>query len=136
MLKVEKLSSTEPEKTLLLSFREMNTDSITDKSLSSTTVQYATQPKAPTDKKSKKKKNPSSSKPTSTYVRHSKQKKPVVGLSIVEEPVATVDITISLEASKSAEDVANQPSTASIEKEHETLVDESLKDLLAIHSSI
>ncbi|GJX06156.1 hypothetical protein Tco_0194088, partial [Tanacetum coccineum] len=70
MLKVAKLSTIEPEKTLLLSSGEVNADSTADKSLSETVVQSTTQPKAPTDKKSKKKKIPYSSKPKiSHYIR-------------------------------------------------------------------
>ncbi|GJT77274.1 retrovirus-related pol polyprotein from transposon TNT 1-94 [Tanacetum coccineum] len=52
---------------------EVNTDSTTDKSLSGTAMQSATQSKAPTDKKSKKKKIPSSSEPkTSQYEQETK----------------------------------------------------------------
>ncbi|GJR55697.1 hypothetical protein Tco_1406218 [Tanacetum coccineum] len=76
MLKVAKLSTIEPEKTLLLSSGEGNADSTADKSLFETVVQSTTQPKAPTDKKSKKKKIPSSSEPKiSHYIRHRKSKK-------------------------------------------------------------
>ncbi|GJS41755.1 hypothetical protein Tco_0566798 [Tanacetum coccineum] len=61
-LKVVKLSTTKPEKTLLLSFGELNADSSTDQSLSAIDVQSATQSKAATSKKSKKMKITSSSK--------------------------------------------------------------------------
>ncbi|GJY95516.1 hypothetical protein Tco_0511877 [Tanacetum coccineum] len=68
----------------------------------------ASKPKAKNDKKSRKKKTQSSSKPkTSTYVRHAKPKKQVDETQHAEEPVATADITKSLDASKSVEEVAN-----------------------------
>ncbi|GJU15135.1 hypothetical protein Tco_1143101 [Tanacetum coccineum] len=115
MLKVAKLSTTELEKSLLVSFEEMNTDSTADKSLSRTAMQSATQSKAPTNKK---KKIISSSKPnTSTYVRCSGQKKTVTETQHAEEPVATVDTTQSLEASESAEEVANQPKPTTAKKD-------------------
>ncbi|GJT17055.1 hypothetical protein Tco_0875761 [Tanacetum coccineum] len=84
MLKVAKLSTTELEKSLLVSFEEMNTDSTADKSLSRTAMQC------------------------------SGQKKTVTETQHAEEPVATVDTTQSLEASESAEEVANQPKPTTI----------------------
>ncbi|GJX64703.1 hypothetical protein Tco_0299046 [Tanacetum coccineum] len=66
--------------------KAMNTNGTIDKSLSGTTVQSTTQSKAPTDKKSQKKKISSSSEPKAS--------------------------TYSLEASESVEEVANQPSIA------------------------
>ncbi|GJZ11349.1 hypothetical protein Tco_0546108, partial [Tanacetum coccineum] len=76
MLKMVKIN--EFEKSLLLSYGEVNTDSAADKSLSGTTVQSATQSKAPINKELRKKKISSSFEPkTSTNVRHPKQKKPV-----------------------------------------------------------
>ncbi|GJX37704.1 hypothetical protein Tco_0251007 [Tanacetum coccineum] len=68
MLKMAKIN--EFEKSLLLSYREVNTDSAADKSLSGTTVQRP------------------------------KQKKPVTETQHAEEPVATADTTQSLDASK------------------------------------
>ncbi|GJU13626.1 hypothetical protein Tco_1136022 [Tanacetum coccineum] len=53
--------SLDPIKSLFPPFGEVNADDLADKSLSGTSVQPVTQPKAPTDKRSKKKKNPSSS---------------------------------------------------------------------------
>ncbi|GJT39131.1 retrovirus-related pol polyprotein from transposon TNT 1-94 [Tanacetum coccineum] len=125
MLKVAKLSSTEPGKTLLLSSREVNTGSTIDKSYSGIAVQSATQSKAPTDKRSKKKKIPSSSEPkTSTFFKRSKPKKIVVETQRAEEPVATADTTKGLDASESKEE------------EHETKVDENIEDPLATDSGI
>ncbi|GJZ60604.1 hypothetical protein Tco_0616420, partial [Tanacetum coccineum] len=66
MLKVAKLSQ-EPELSLILSSEKVNADDTADKSSSRTFVQPVTQPKAPTDLKSKKKKILPSSKPKSSY---------------------------------------------------------------------
>nr|GEU43242.1 hypothetical protein [Tanacetum cinerariifolium] len=124
-LGVARLSSTEPGKTLLLSSREVNTCSTIDKSLSRINMQSATQSKAPTDKRSKKKKIPSSFEPkTSTFVRRSKPKKTVAETQRAEEPMATTDTTKGLDASESTEE------------EHETKVDENIEDLLATDSGI
>ncbi|GJT54593.1 hypothetical protein Tco_0989647, partial [Tanacetum coccineum] len=115
----------------------------------------ATQPKALTDKKSKKKKNLSSSKPnTSTYVRRFKQMKTVVETQHAEEPVATAETTQSLEASESADKVANWLETTAAKKiitpgvdpensrlckdlqHHAHEIDENLEDPLATDSGI
>ncbi|GJV72134.1 hypothetical protein Tco_1492129 [Tanacetum coccineum] len=70
------------------------------------------QPKAPTEKKLKKKKISSSSKPkTSKNVRRSKPKKIVIETQYTEDSVATIDTTKSLETSESAEDIVNHPKT-------------------------
>nr|GFA69016.1 hypothetical protein [Tanacetum cinerariifolium] len=90
MLKVAKLFQ-EPEQSLILSFGKLNADDVADKSLSRTTVQPITQPKAPTDLKSQKNRIPPSSKPKYSYE--------------------------SLEASKSAEEQVNHPKTAEAKKE-------------------
>nr|GEV80651.1 uncharacterized mitochondrial protein AtMg00810-like [Tanacetum cinerariifolium] len=66
MLKVAKLSK-KPEPSLILSFEKVNADDIADKSSSMNFVQPVTQPNAPTDLKSKKKKIPLSSQPKSSY---------------------------------------------------------------------
>ncbi|GKE63401.1 hypothetical protein Tco_1513768 [Tanacetum coccineum] len=63
MLKVAKLSEELTEQSLILSSEDVNADDGADKSLSRTTVQPITQPKAPTAKKSRKEKNPSSTQP-------------------------------------------------------------------------
>nr|GEV54943.1 retrovirus-related Pol polyprotein from transposon TNT 1-94 [Tanacetum cinerariifolium] len=62
MMKVAKLSK-EPEESLILPFVEVNAEESADKSQSRTNVQPLSQPKAPTAKKPKKKKIPSSTKP-------------------------------------------------------------------------
>ncbi|GKB47614.1 hypothetical protein Tco_0898367, partial [Tanacetum coccineum] len=91
---------------------EVNAHRAADKSLSGTAVQSSTQSKAPTNKKLRKKKIPSSSEPkTSTYVRHPKQKKPVAETQHAEESWATADIIESLDASKPAKEVRSQPET-------------------------
>ncbi|GKA05109.1 hypothetical protein Tco_0684229 [Tanacetum coccineum] len=48
--------------------REVNVDTTADKSLSGTAVQHGPQPKSKTDKKSKKKRNPPSSKPKTSKI--------------------------------------------------------------------
>ncbi|GKF34815.1 hypothetical protein Tco_0108015, partial [Tanacetum coccineum] len=69
MLKVAKLSK-EPDKSLILPSEEMNAEVTADKSQSRTNVQLLSQPKAPTAKKSKKKKIPPLSQPkVSNYSR-------------------------------------------------------------------
>ncbi|GJY68433.1 hypothetical protein Tco_0471415 [Tanacetum coccineum] len=62
MLKVDNLSK-EPEQSLIPSSGEVNADDNADKSLSGTSVQPVTQPKAPTAKKPRKKKIPSLTQP-------------------------------------------------------------------------
>ncbi|GJV15599.1 hypothetical protein Tco_1360922 [Tanacetum coccineum] len=127
MLKVPNISI-KPEQNLILPTKEVNVGNTIDKSLSETTVHPISQPKASTDQKLRKKKISSSSKPkTSKNVRQSKPKKTVVDTQHVEESVATVDATKSLEASKSVEELRNQPKTADAEK---------LRRLLAIDSRI
>ncbi|GJW30222.1 hypothetical protein Tco_0047097 [Tanacetum coccineum] len=95
MLKVAKLSEG-PEQSLIPPSRDVNVDDTADKSLPRTTMQLVTQPKAPTDWMTKKRRIPSSSKPKSPNK-------------------ATADATKSL-ASESAEEQGNQPSTAVAEK--------------------
>ncbi|GJT37686.1 hypothetical protein Tco_0937551 [Tanacetum coccineum] len=95
--------SIETEQTLILPSKEVNTGNTTEKSLFETTVQPVGQPKVSTDKKLRKKKIPSSSKPkTSKNVMQSKPKKTVINTQHAEESVATVDATKSLETSKVA----------------------------------
>ncbi|GJS19824.1 hypothetical protein Tco_0448456, partial [Tanacetum coccineum] len=76
---------------------DVNTDDSTDKSLFETSVQHVTQYKAPTDKKTKRKRIPPSSKPkTSKVFRESPLKEKVANTQPIEEPVATADTTQSL----------------------------------------
>ncbi|GKB40983.1 hypothetical protein Tco_0885925, partial [Tanacetum coccineum] len=93
---------------------EVNGDDTADKSLSETSVPPVTQPKAPTAKRPRKKKIPSStylevlksnriSKSSSTQDTH---------LQLAEEFVVTVDATKSLDAFKSGEVQGNQLGTA------------------------
>ncbi|GJS11321.1 retrovirus-related pol polyprotein from transposon TNT 1-94 [Tanacetum coccineum] len=89
MLKVTNISI-DPKQTLILPPKEVNASNTTDKSLFGTTMQPGYQPKASTDKRSKKKKIPSSSEP-----KTSKN---------------------SLEASESAEELRNQSKPADAEK--------------------
>ncbi|GKD25595.1 hypothetical protein Tco_1231809 [Tanacetum coccineum] len=107
MVKVAKLSI-EPHKTLILSSEEVNSDDTTDKSLSGTAMQSVVQPKAPTGKKSKKKKIASSSDPkTLHWVSKSKSNETVAEAQHVEKLVATADTPKGLDASELAEDVTN-----------------------------
>ncbi|GKD28360.1 hypothetical protein Tco_1239138 [Tanacetum coccineum] len=95
MLKVAKLSE-EPEQSLIPSSKEVNVDDTADKSLSIASVQPVTQPKAPTDLKTKRKRIPPSSKPESQYkVRVISPKKPVAETQHAKVIVATVDATKS-----------------------------------------
>nr|GEV24247.1 hypothetical protein [Tanacetum cinerariifolium] len=90
-------------------------------------MQSTTQSKAPTNKKSKKKKIPCSFEPkTSTYIKRPKHKKPVIDTQHAKEPVATANILESLDTSNLLEEVANQPLTAAIEKADENVVEEKM----------
>ncbi|GJV93573.1 hypothetical protein Tco_1541386 [Tanacetum coccineum] len=107
MVKVAKLSI-EPQKTLILSSEEVNSDDTTDKSLSGTAMQSVVQPKAPTGKKFKKKKIASSSDPKTLHrVSKSKSNETVAEAQHAEKLVATADTPKGLDASESAEDVTN-----------------------------
>ncbi|GJW84366.1 hypothetical protein Tco_0157511 [Tanacetum coccineum] len=107
MLKVANISE-QPEKSLILPLEEVNADTSTDKSLCRTVVQHGAQPKATTDKSSKKKRNPPSSiLRTSKPVRESSLLKQVTDTQPTEETVSTVDATLSLDASESAEEQGN-----------------------------
>ncbi|GJU48403.1 hypothetical protein Tco_1217958 [Tanacetum coccineum] len=93
MCKVTNLSP-EPIKSLIQPSGDANTDDSTGKSLSETSVQYVTQYKAPTDKKTKRKRIPPSSKPkTSKVFRESPLKEKVANTQPTEELVATADTT-------------------------------------------
>nr|GEV93946.1 hypothetical protein [Tanacetum cinerariifolium] len=82
-----------------------------------TTVHSFTQPKAPTALKLKKKIITPSFKRRSSYkVRVILTKNQVTETHHIEETVATVDATQSLDASESAEEQVNQPETAEAEK--------------------
>ncbi|GKD20493.1 hypothetical protein Tco_1222196, partial [Tanacetum coccineum] len=99
MLKVSKLFE-EPKQSLIPPSGEVIVDDTADKSLSKAFVQPVTQPKAPTDLKTKKKKNLPSSKHKSPYKR--------------------------LEASKSADEQVNQPTVTEAEKD---VIDITPKDI-------
>nr|GFA08105.1 hypothetical protein [Tanacetum cinerariifolium] len=82
------------EETLILPSKEVNTTNSDNKSFSRTSMQPVGQSKASTDKKSRKKKNPSSSQPkTSKIVKESSPMKHVVETQHAKEPVATADAT-------------------------------------------
>ncbi|GKE12948.1 hypothetical protein Tco_1416499, partial [Tanacetum coccineum] len=116
LLKVAKLSE-EPEQSLITPSGEVNADDTADKSLSRDSVQPVIQPKAPTDIKIKKKKNPPSSKPKSPYkVKVIIPKKQVTKTRHAEVIVATTDTTQSLEASESAEEQVNQSTVVEVKK--------------------
>ncbi|GJU47050.1 hypothetical protein Tco_1204316 [Tanacetum coccineum] len=116
MLKVAKLFQ-EPKQSLILSSEKVNANDSTNKSLSGTSVQRISQPKAPTNLKAKKKRILPSSKPKSSYkARVILPKKQVAETQHAEETKATADTTQSLGASESAEDQVNQPNTIDAEK--------------------
>ncbi|GKB61810.1 hypothetical protein Tco_0917996, partial [Tanacetum coccineum] len=86
----------------------VNVDDTADKPLSEASVQPINQSKAPTDKKSKKKKNPASYQPkTIKIIRESSLLKQAADTQHVEEPVATADTTKSVDAFESAEVLGN-----------------------------
>nr|GFA40079.1 hypothetical protein [Tanacetum cinerariifolium] len=116
MLQVAKLSQ-QLEQSLISFSKEVNADGSADKSLSRTPVQPFTQPKAPTDLKTKKKRIPPSSQPKSSYkVRVILPKKQVIETQHAEETVATADATQSLDASESIEEQVNQPKATEAKK--------------------
>ncbi|GJR60982.1 hypothetical protein Tco_1503144, partial [Tanacetum coccineum] len=116
MLKVAKLFQ-EPEQSLIPPSREVNNDDTADKSLSKVSVQSVTQPKAPTDLKTKKKRIPPSSKPKSPHkVRVILPKKQVAETQHAEVTMAIADTTKILVASELAEEQVNQPSAAKTKK--------------------
>ncbi|GJV55932.1 hypothetical protein Tco_1456937 [Tanacetum coccineum] len=128
MLKVAKLFQ-EPGQSLILSSEKVNANDGADSSLSRTTMQPITQPKAPTDLKLKKKSIPPSSKPNSSYkVRVIHPKKQVAETQHAEETVATAEATQSQGASESAEDQVNQPSTVDATKVLDQNVQEEVKE--------
>nr|GEV23459.1 hypothetical protein [Tanacetum cinerariifolium] len=92
------------------------------------TLQPVGQSKASIDKRSKKKKNPSSSKPkTSKIVKESQSEKLVTNTQHVKESVATTDAIKSREAFKSKEELRNQPKPVDAEKNF--CLDHKLDDL-------
>ncbi|GKC74533.1 retrovirus-related pol polyprotein from transposon TNT 1-94 [Tanacetum coccineum] len=108
-----------PKQSLIPPVGEVNADDTDDKSLYRASVQPVTQPKAPTDLKTKKKRIPPSSKPKSPYkVRVILPKKQVAETQHAEVTVATADATKSLVASELAEEQVNQPSAVEAEKKH------------------
>ncbi|GKE45353.1 hypothetical protein Tco_1472637 [Tanacetum coccineum] len=128
MLKVAKLFQ-EPEQSLIPPSREVNTDDTADKSLSRVFVQPVTQPKAPTDLKTKKKRIPPSSKPKSPHkVRVILLKKQVAETQHAEVTMAIADTTKILVASELAEEQVNQPSAAKTEKVLDQNVKTEVKD--------
>ncbi|GJX88537.1 hypothetical protein Tco_0340551 [Tanacetum coccineum] len=115
MLKVAKLSK-EPEQPLIPPSGEVDANDTADKSPSRTSVQLVTQLEAPTDRMTKKRRIPPSSKPKSPYkVRVILPKKQVAETQHAEVTMVTVDATKSL-ASELAEEQGNQPSTAEAKK--------------------
>ncbi|GJT67576.1 hypothetical protein Tco_1019056 [Tanacetum coccineum] len=93
---------------------EVNAEEYADKSQSGTNVQPISQPKAPTAKRPRKEKTPSSTQPM--VLRSSRSistfSPPTTHLQHAEEFVVTDDETKSLDASESADEQGNQPNTA------------------------
>ncbi|GJZ55835.1 hypothetical protein Tco_0611028, partial [Tanacetum coccineum] len=112
MLKVAKLSK-EPDESLILPFEEVNAEVTADKSQSGTNVQLLSQPKAPTVKKSKKKKILPSSQPKVS--NDSKEMNPpstTTHLQATEEFVVNAIPLQSLDAFVTTEVQDNQPKVA------------------------
>ncbi|GJR18510.1 hypothetical protein Tco_0967037 [Tanacetum coccineum] len=106
-----------PERSLIPPSGEVNADDTADKSLSRAYEQPVTQPKTPTDLKTKKKRILSSSQPKSPYkVRVILPKKQVAETQHAEVTLSTADATKSLEASELAEEQVNQPSAVETKK--------------------
>ncbi|GJU04039.1 retrovirus-related pol polyprotein from transposon TNT 1-94 [Tanacetum coccineum] len=133
MLKVAKLSK-KPKEFFILPSEEVNTKESADKSQSGTNVQPLSQPKAPTAKRPRKEKNPSSTQPMVLQSSRSiSTSSPLTThLQHAEEFVVTADATKSLDASKSAEVQGNQPNTADAEKVLDQIVKE--KEIAGEHS--
>ncbi|GJT69206.1 retrovirus-related pol polyprotein from transposon TNT 1-94 [Tanacetum coccineum] len=91
MRKVAKLLEI-PRQSLILPTEEVNAEDAGDKSLSETTVNPVSKPKATTDKMLKKKKIPSSSEPKASKDVRDTPKEQVVVTQPAEEPVSTADI--------------------------------------------
>ncbi|GKC17881.1 hypothetical protein Tco_1014663 [Tanacetum coccineum] len=107
MLKVAKLSK-DPNESLILPSREVNAEATANKSQSRTNVQPLSQPKAPTAKKSKKKKIPSSTQPkVSNDSREMNPPSITIHLQATKELVVTAIPTQSLEAFVTAEVLTN-----------------------------
>ncbi|GKE01141.1 hypothetical protein Tco_1389124, partial [Tanacetum coccineum] len=113
---------------------EVNTKESADKSQSGTNVQPLSQPKAPTAKRPRKEKNPSSTQPMVLQSSRSiSTSSPLTThLQHAEEFVVTADATKSLDASESAEVQGNQPNTADAEKVLDQIVKE--KEIAREHS--
>ncbi|GJX81106.1 hypothetical protein Tco_0329255 [Tanacetum coccineum] len=110
------LSSTTLVNSSPLKMKEVNADDTTDKSSSRTSMQLVTQPKATTDRMTKKMRIPPSSKPKSPHkVRVILPKKQASETQHAKVTVATADTTKSL-ASETTEEQGNQPSTAEAKK--------------------
>ncbi|GJX36478.1 hypothetical protein Tco_0248035 [Tanacetum coccineum] len=104
-------------KSLIPPSREVNADDTADKSSSRTSMQPVTQSKAPTVRRPRKKKIPSSTQPKALEsIRESSPTTQVAETQPAEETVATADATKSLDASELAEEQVNQPKTAEAEK--------------------
>ncbi|GJX02604.1 retrovirus-related pol polyprotein from transposon TNT 1-94 [Tanacetum coccineum] len=126
---------------------EVNADDTADKSPPRTTVQLVTQPKAPTDRMTKKRTIPPSSKPKSPFkFRVILPKKQVAETQHAEVTMAIADATKSL-AFESAVEQGNQPSTTEAEKvldqtgkedkdvefvSMEEVIDEQSKEILTV----
>ncbi|GKD98119.1 hypothetical protein Tco_1382016 [Tanacetum coccineum] len=101
MVYIVKCMGEEAYKSLFLPSGEVNTDDFADKSLSRTNVQPVTQSKATTNKKSRKKKNPASSKlRTLKTIRESSLSPQVTYTQPAKDPEAIVDATYSIDASE------------------------------------
>ncbi|GKA66110.1 hypothetical protein Tco_0765918 [Tanacetum coccineum] len=104
MSKVVALSP-DPIKSLLLPSREVNVDDTADKSSSGTSMQPVTQSKAPTVRKPRKKKIPSSTQPKALQsIRESSPTTQVAETQSAEETMAIADATKCLDVFESIEE--------------------------------
>ncbi|GKB71241.1 hypothetical protein Tco_0932653 [Tanacetum coccineum] len=111
---------------MILPSEEVNTDTTADKSLSRTYVHHGAQSKGSTDKKSKKKRNPPSSKPkTSKIVRELSPSTQVADTQHAGEPVTIADTTKGLDTSESTEQQGNHLKIVDVEKVLENIIDEA-----------
>ncbi|GJV48111.1 retrovirus-related pol polyprotein from transposon TNT 1-94 [Tanacetum coccineum] len=96
---------------------EVSAKDTNDKSLSGTVVHFISKIESKRNKKLKKKKIPSSSKPTAShFIIHQTPATKASESQPADEPEVIADTTRSLEASKSAKDQDNQPQAADTKK--------------------
>nr|GEZ17462.1 hypothetical protein [Tanacetum cinerariifolium] len=126
--------SKKSEESLILPFEEVNAKESANKSQSRTNVQPLSQPKAPTCKRPRKEKNPSSTQPMvlRSSMSISTSSPPTTHLQHAKEFVVTADVTKSLDTSESAEEKGNKPNTTDAKKVLDQIIEE--KENVGEHS--